>query len=386
MEQKNLARQNFVKSDVGKNKAEVLATRYGRAYEINIVPIIKMVLADAQAQRSVIADIFGNLAAIRGNSKATIVISCVDTMSARQNILNAFSAVWSNGGIFIDGGNEDVYGQVMISNPNKILTRQRDKDFASDFPQITGMLPVKSTLNFIPLDLNFYARMGDQGSSRSCADLDQTMAINSLVANTMFGIIQNIMYSKPIAFARINVTLSGSTPELMTPLCLWNMAQQSENNGRKGSELAANIEKLQGLAGSVYEYQSFRLAIFGPLSDALELYNYEKRKAEEAIQKEARRLLNIERLAKLEADRAVAKFAEDEANRRAAEESARTALKERAAEKKVAAAAITIPPLTPIPPMPIPAGARETTPGISFSEVVEFLDGEDLDADYARAA
>ena len=43
VEEKNLLRQNFISSDVGKNKAVVLASRYSKAFNIAITPIIHRV-------------------------------------------------------------------------------------------------------------------------------------------------------------------------------------------------------------------------------------------------------------------------------------------------------------------------------------------------------
>ena len=40
IEEKNLTRQNFIQADIGKNKAEVMASRYGRSFaqEVGYVP------------------------------------------------------------------------------------------------------------------------------------------------------------------------------------------------------------------------------------------------------------------------------------------------------------------------------------------------------------
>jgi hypothetical protein len=61
--------------------------------------------------------------------------------------------------------------------------------------------------------VDYYESMTAE-TTLSCADLDQTMAINTMMAVTMFGVIQNFYYAKPISFYRVNVSLShGSTPE-----------------------------------------------------------------------------------------------------------------------------------------------------------------------------
>jgi len=236
VEEKNLSRQNFIRSDVGKNKALVLATRYSRAYDITMVPIMERVvspLEDVNA-KSVSNMIYtGSKDALSGNAAASMIISCVDSMSARRSILSEFTAVWSKNGIFLDGGNEDIFGQIMMCNPKNVISissnyRESYLTTASHVKEMGNqnmkvMCPFKFTLNHIPIDFNFYALTRDQQGTRSCADLDQTMAINSLIANHMFAIIQNIMYSKTFNYSRLNVSMDAVTPEYMT---LFNMSQK----------------------------------------------------------------------------------------------------------------------------------------------------------------
>lgn len=221
VEEKNLLRQNFINQDVGKYKAEVLATRYARAYNINIIPITKRVKTQGL---EVFSDIYkptnGN---ISGNLKSSLIISCVDSMAARLAILSEFNSVWNYNGIFLDSGNEDTYGQVLISNPYILLYKDY-KESTSERLNLPSLLPITSKINYIPIDLPFYTSTQDKPQEKSCADLDQTMAINALMATTMFGVIQNILYSRTFNYYRLNVSLSGTTPVYQNPNTFDNMS------------------------------------------------------------------------------------------------------------------------------------------------------------------
>lgn len=247
VEQKNLLRQNFILPDVGKFKAEVLASRYSKAYNITIVPITKRVGKDRDIENLIFPPRSINSATISGNLNSTMVISCVDTMEARQNILNCFMGVWSKHGIFLDGGNEDFYGQVMVSNPNRFFKDSFNSlaDMNKHFG-LPDMLPVTGTANYIPLDLKFYSKTADKPNERSCADLDQTMAINSMVATTMFSVIQTIVYSRPINYYRLNITMAGIFPELLSMSNIYRLLTSSKEHNsiyseRKMSELLGNF-------------------------------------------------------------------------------------------------------------------------------------------------
>jgi PRTRC genetic system ThiF family protein len=112
VEPKNLIRQNFIKSDVGKNKAEALARRYSTAFgtQIQFLPqylesanSIKTALRNAQVNN------------INYGNSTPLIISCVDNIKARKFMVEALQLYYPNGGYIIDCGNEDVAGQVLLT-------------------------------------------------------------------------------------------------------------------------------------------------------------------------------------------------------------------------------------------------------------------------------
>lgn len=226
VEDKNLLRQNFISTDVGKYKAEVLAQRYSRAFNMKITASKERVVAAPYNVNRLIgrsvpgytpptqeqAEIFNR------HTKNSIVILCVDSPEARRDIISNMGRSASSGGstvLVLDSGNENDFGQVSVSTWAQLRDISTDtKRYLKGWP---NSIPGNMILQAIPTDLSYFYGMVAE-NTLSCADLDQTMAINTMMANAMFGIIQNFYYSKPISYHRLDVTLSnGITPQYITP-------------------------------------------------------------------------------------------------------------------------------------------------------------------------
>lgn len=116
VEERNLCRQNFFASDLGKFKSQALAERlsvnYGRAISYRVVPFIHAM------------------------NYPQLIIGCVDNAAARKNLAHcaAYSTWW------IDSGNGHHTGQVIVGNVN-------GGDFIKGAfrPGITRALPNPST-------------------------------------------------------------------------------------------------------------------------------------------------------------------------------------------------------------------------------------------------
>lgn len=218
VEEKNLIRQNFIKLDLGKPKAVVLADRYSKAFDANIIPVVAKVNDILKDGRDFhLEDLnlpeFGKQRLTLGSLKNAIVVMCVDSVAARIAILNQlFRNHSASKNLFIiDSGNGNDFGQVMIYN---------DAVFAETgyFPKATvlklpyetphgSLIPFDVEMPIIPFPLSFYESMKD-GEERNCAELDQTLAINASMATTIMGIIQNFVYvNKRISFHKLNIDL-----------------------------------------------------------------------------------------------------------------------------------------------------------------------------------
>ena len=98
VEQSNIGRQKFYQSDLGRNKAEVLASRINRSYGDNIKAYDKKIL---------VTDI----------SDFDIIITAVDNVSTRKLIHKTFYETFTNQAfkIWIDIGNGKFSGQIITA-------------------------------------------------------------------------------------------------------------------------------------------------------------------------------------------------------------------------------------------------------------------------------
>jgi molybdopterin/thiamine biosynthesis adenylyltransferase len=226
VELKNLVRQNFIEVDVGKPKAVVVAERYSRAYGVRIVPLVTRITSDNTQE------LYDSISAIKNSISInpahlvdqaafiitqSIVIICVDSTEARRDILNTFivdpdkisSQVRPpNKTFFIDAGNEDSFGQVSFFTPDVLIDRI-GYDNLPEHTKVPKLVPVVISSDIVPMDVDYYINLQDTESTASCADLNQTLAINALMATNIMGIVQNFFYRKPLRYNCIRTSLDG---------------------------------------------------------------------------------------------------------------------------------------------------------------------------------
>lgn len=212
VEEKNLGRQNFIVPDVGRNKAVVLANRYSRAFNITITAIeAKLGRNSNIPQEREASNTFDDM--VSANERRNFLfILCVDSPEARREIMTELLHVTgtSFNNLVIDAGNENDFGQVVITSLLGIEYYTRDLLTISELKEDT---PVTMNLKAIPLNISYYNNMVAV-TKASCAELDQTMAINTLMAANIFSMVQNVYYAKPISFFRVNISLQyGAIPE-----------------------------------------------------------------------------------------------------------------------------------------------------------------------------
>ena len=215
VEEKNLARQNFIASDVGKNKAVVLANRYSKAFGINITPIVHKVSLSNSTENEREAYLTLSTTVKSQNRVNNMFIICVDTPGARRDIIETLEHLCSDASsnVVIDAGNENDFGQVTVHGicGADLGSGDREQLFA-----LEKNIPVDCDIPYIPMDSSYYDRMVTT-TTESCAALDQSMAINCLMAINIFSIVQNIFYVKPINFFRVNISLQhGAIPEYIS--------------------------------------------------------------------------------------------------------------------------------------------------------------------------
>ena len=212
VEVKNLSRQNFISKDVTRNKAIVLAERYGAALDFPVVACPMYVTNDYPGN---MRDQMNHYALSQGvtrmNTSRKIVIMCVDSVKARMDIL----AQCMPSDIIIDAGNEDTYGQVSIYDRLYLPSTDYDRNEITKIAPFSGDIKIP----FIPAPLSGYldAILNPPVATGSCADLDQSLAVNFQMASGIISAVQSLVYNNKI-YCRTNNfdIIKGNSSERMT--------------------------------------------------------------------------------------------------------------------------------------------------------------------------
>jgi molybdopterin/thiamine biosynthesis adenylyltransferase len=111
VEEKNLVRQNFISSDLGRNKAQVLAERYASAFGMEVHYIPDFVEDEGKLAELTKPDVFmSSPYSNQGIEGLSILIGAVDNNRSRQLCHHVFKK--ANNLIYIDSGNGEYTGQV----------------------------------------------------------------------------------------------------------------------------------------------------------------------------------------------------------------------------------------------------------------------------------
>jgi hypothetical protein len=190
VESKNLIRQNFVESDIGQNKAEVMALRYGATMpDIELQYIDKYVSMDPKFDPAHFVGA-GTLAEFTaGGTYKTIVFNLVDNQNARRAVHSLPMDGW-----VVDIGNELVHGQLFAS------------------PYGTAAEPEFQRLNFFTMSPETLTTE-EEVKVYSCAEADEDVQLEEqfLVANDTAALVGHnwlcsLMSAPDSVPARINFT------------------------------------------------------------------------------------------------------------------------------------------------------------------------------------
>ena len=200
VEEKNIFRQNFCEAEIGVNKAETLARRFGLAWGIEIIAMGIPFSRDAMYRN--------NLAARYGDTSMPVFITCVDNNKARQEIARTCSEIYS---WWLDCGNIKTAGQVSIgrSLPPREPSPLR-------FPSMTTWTPLPS--------LQFPGILQEEAQSKkeevdyagmSCADIalvhEQGLSINHAIASTAAAILMKLLVTKDLQHHCAYVSIDSGT-------------------------------------------------------------------------------------------------------------------------------------------------------------------------------
>ena len=145
VEKKNLVRQNFVKQDIGRNKAAVLAERYAGAFGIECEYIPEYIENEARLKGLVRPDFRKSYWNNTAETQRVILIGCVDNNKSRALCHKVFYETENL--IYIDSGNGESTGQVVCGvRQNGRTTYKPVGSLYPDVLECTDKLPTELSL------------------------------------------------------------------------------------------------------------------------------------------------------------------------------------------------------------------------------------------------
>ena len=190
VEERNLARQNFTRSELDGLKSEVLAKRlsqkFGRGVGYSTLPVSMVNLPSPG-----------------------LVIGCVDNGIARREIEKKAWASFQNSyyqypSWWVDAGNGDSYGQVIIGNGRQVSFDDKQPEVCWELPMPTIQRP--DLLKQAPRE-------------RSCAEIDeQNPTINLVMAALVVDVVRRIIEGTcPWSQLYLDLEAGALTPVYITP-------------------------------------------------------------------------------------------------------------------------------------------------------------------------
>lgn len=195
VEIENLVRQNFIQPDVGRNKAEVMATRYSGAFGVEIGMVPSYIETEQQ------------VATLMGLHKGTIpvVIGAVDNNKSRQLIYQVFLSS-KHPMFWIDSGNEEYNGQVVVGYNGH---------------QKTTYLPCVADLYPDIIDDKDTKFISEMSCAERAIHHPQCIATNIVAANVIFNMTNQLMNSHnmgpfKVGAVTFNTRTNGFNHQLLT--------------------------------------------------------------------------------------------------------------------------------------------------------------------------
>lgn len=223
VEAKNITRQNFISKDQGKNKAAIMAQRYGQAFGMEISYLDRYLervkdLTDIldKDRKLPLRDLYSY------RSGGQLIISCVDNNETRRLIHKvSVSSVTNNTGWWLDSGNETDFGQVILSFFSR--GQQTDGNYRQEeiIQTVDAIRRGYGTgkLGWLPQITEIFPQILEaKGSAKpdvSCveqAEADpQNILINRLAAANLLSYTYKFIYPQPIHTYMIHFTSNGET-------------------------------------------------------------------------------------------------------------------------------------------------------------------------------
>lgn len=195
IEEKNLKNQKFMQADVGRVKAEVLATRYQSVYPELDIMYVDEFIKDKEALKSHIYT-----KEVHGKGKVIpILIGCVDNNSTRKLFDEVFMDEEIGNLIYIDSGNgtDDRVGQIVVGYKKARMGQVKHPTYGYnifDHGVMGGDIILSPAGDIFP-EIREEQTTVEQTLScgASLNEFPQNIATNVMAAATLFTILNNIL-------------------------------------------------------------------------------------------------------------------------------------------------------------------------------------------------
>lgn len=161
VEEKNLLNQKYTAKDVGKNKAEVLISKYKKFYREKDLTFFPEYLTRLEQIEKVYPD---------------IIIGCVDNVYTRK-ILHEYFMKKTGNLVYIDAGNGD------IERNGQVVTGVK----------VNGVVTKPPVLDVFPEMKNIDDQISVPSCERTIIEHPQHVTTNVFAATTIFGILVNML-------------------------------------------------------------------------------------------------------------------------------------------------------------------------------------------------
>ena len=206
VEEKNLIRQNFIEADIGKKKAEVMASRYGQhAVDGMRVGFCDTYLVNDEYKiPAEHADLFGKMSNLDVFKKRCLIINLIDNGKTRKMIhgeaIKRARVTSNRGWTVIDVANNEYNGQLN-------LTCYSSKNASVYLSRFYNQLPIQLAEN-------------DDISAFSCADADaeetdQLFNANDMAASVLGTYLNSWIVNKKLKYGRVDFC-TGLAPSIVS--------------------------------------------------------------------------------------------------------------------------------------------------------------------------
>lgn len=221
VENKNLVRQNFVEKDIGKNKADVMAQRYSRAFGVEISFMSKYIENP---------EMLGDVVDI--DTHTPVILGCVDNNKTRV-IMNDFHKSCES--FYVDLGNEEFAGQMVVGynghgrgHSQPLDDEQVNGPYRFDLPSIVDIHPeVSEATDKLPHEMS---------CAESAVSHPQNIMTNQTAANLAMNVCNTLLTANILEGEGLDINAVYFNAKVPSFTTIFNKAEIIKENQNKSRQ------------------------------------------------------------------------------------------------------------------------------------------------------